>query len=338
MHSEDQLIDRIARAIPSRRGAVFGKSSESGLRLGIGDDSAVIATGGTTDWIISCDAFLQDVHFSLDRHPADSVGYKALVRAASDLAAMGATPKLFLLTLALPSTRTGSWLNGFLKGMGRAAGQLEMQLAGGDTTKFPAVSISVTVLGEIPRDRAVTRSGAKSGDLIYVSGTLGRAQLGLELVRKGGAKKSYRRLLQRHLYPAIHVKLGAWLAQNRVASAMMDISDGLSSDLRRLCKASRVGARLLAEKIPCVEVSSRAQKLLQKTPLDPLEMALHGGDDYELLFTVPPRKVKLLRQAPGFTELSAIGEITHSQHLVIVLSNGRPQPLRTLGWDPFRRK
>jgi thiamine-monophosphate kinase len=338
MDSEDQLINRIANAIPSRIGTVPERSGETNLRLGIGDDSAVIAPSVKTDWVLSCDAFLEGVHFWANRHPADSVGYKSLVRATSDLAAMGAAPRLFLLTLALPASRTAAWLDEFLKGMGRAAQQLGMRLAGGDTTKFPAVSISITVLGEVPRGLAVTRSGARPGDLIYVSGKLGRAQLGLELLRKGfGRKRRDRRLLQPHLYPAIRIELGAWLAQKRVASAMMDLSDGLSTDLPRLCRSSGVGARVVAGNMPCVEIPVETRRLLTKGNLDPLQMALHGGEDYELLFTVPPKKVKRLREAPGFFELTAIGEITAKRDLVIVSTDGRQQRLQSLGWDPFRK-
>jgi thiamine-monophosphate kinase len=340
MDSEDQLVNRIAKAIPSWRGAVSGKALKGGVRLGIGDDSAVISPDGKTDWVISCDAFMQDVHFLPDRHPPDSVGYKCLVRATSDLAAMGAVPRLFLLTLALPKTRLNSWLDGFLAGMRRAARKMRMRLAGGDTTKFSAVSISITVLGEIPRGLAVTRAGAKPGDLIYVSGKLGRAQLGLELITKGFRKnRRYGPLLRPHLYPEIRLKLGSWLAQHRLASAMMDISDGLSTDLPRLCKASGVGARLIAAHMPCVEIPAGLQKLLPKRDLDPLQMALHGGEDYELLFTVPVRKVKHLREAPGFSGLTAIGEITKKKDLLIVSSNQpQGQKLRSLGWDPFRKK
>lgn len=338
MNSEEQLVSRIAQAIPPHPSAASGKTGRWGLRLGIGDDSAVVAPTGKTDWVISCDAFLEGIHFLPDRHSADSVGYKALVRAASDLAAMGATPRLFLLTLALPERRTGAWLDGFLQGMGRAARQLGTTLAGGDTTKFSAISVSLTVLGEIAPGRAVTRSGAIPGDLIYVSGRLGRAQLGLELVRNGfGKKKSYRTLLQPHLYPAIRTKLGSWLAQKQIASAMMDISDGLSTDLPRLCKASGVGAHLFAANIPCVEIPPKIRKLLRHRNLDPLQMALQGGDDYELLFTVPPKKVKSLRKAPGFSDLTAIGEITKNKALAIVSPDGSQKVLRSHGWDPFRK-
>jgi thiamine-monophosphate kinase len=332
---ENQIIQRITRAIPSATAGIRRK----GLRVGIGDDAAIVVPGRNTEWVLSCDAFIEGVHFLADRHPPDSVGYKSLARAASDLAAMGATPRLFLLTLALPASRTGTWLNGFLGGMGRAARSLEMRLAGGDTTKSRAVSISITVLGEIAQRRAVTRSDARPGDIIYVSGTLGRAELGLHLIRKRiGHSRQLRHLLRPHLYPKVRIELGAWLATRRVPSAMMDLSDGLSTDLARLCAASEVGARLHADRIPRIAAATLSIGPVAKLGLDTLQLALHGGDDYELLFTVSPRRVAKLRNAPGFRQLTAIGEITREKGMVLVAPNGSVSPLDPQGWDPFRSK
>jgi thiamine-monophosphate kinase len=333
--SEDEIVRRIARAIPSAAGGLGRRS----LRVGIGDDAAIVVPGRNTEWVLSCDAFIEGVHFLADRHPPDSVGYKSLARAASDLAAMGAAPRLFLLTLALPGNRTGTWLDGFLRGMGRAARSLGMRLAGGDTTKSRAVSISITVLGDIAPRRAVTRSGARPGDIIYVSGTLGRAELGLRLIRRRiSHDRRLRRLLRPHLYPRIRIDLGEWLAANRVPSAMMDLSDGLSTDLARLCAASGVGARLHADRIPRITSATLSAEPLAKLRLDSLQLALHGGDDYELLFTVSPRRLKKLRNAPAFRQLTAIGEITREQQIVLAAPDGEAGPLDPLGWDPFRKK
>jgi len=341
MEQEAQLIERVRRAIPSRE--------SGGLRLGIGDDAAVIAARDGSEWVLSCDAFLEGVHFFADRHPADSVGFKALARAASDLAAMGAQPRIFLLTLALPGSRTGKWLDEFLAGMGRAARKLGMTIAGGDLTSNLKVSISITVMGEVARRLAIKRVGARPGDILCVSGRLGGAKLGLELIKSGALttanlkQKMYRKPLQAHLYPQIRVGLGAWLATRRIASAMIDISDGLSTDLARLCSASRVGARVWADRIPCVEPPSgktgrAVSKLLAKLKSDPLRMALEGGDDYELLFTVPRRKVVRLRHAPGFSEIASVGEIERGREITLVGNGGRPRRLHPGGWDPFERK
>ena len=332
MDREGQLVERTARAIPSRS----GRRGAANLRLGIGDDAAVLLTTGGAEWILSCDAFLEGVHFLEKAHPPDSVGYKALVRAASDLVAMGATPRLFLLTLAIPSRLTGVWLDSFLRGMARAARLLDMRLAGGDTTRSRSLYISVTVLGEVSRGNAIARSGARPGDIIYVSGKLGGAQLGLDLILNNRAGQTrIDRLLRPHLYPKIRFKLGEWLARRGVPSAMMDLSDGLSTDLTRLCRASRVGARLWAEKIPRVAIPDR---IYRRRGLDPLELALHGGEDYELLFTVPPRKVKRLKRAPEYRELTPIGEITRNRLMILAGEDGKPKMLEPGGWDPFRKK
>jgi thiamine-monophosphate kinase len=345
MGRESKLVAKIARAFPSHAGG----RRDATVRLGIGDDAAVIASRANHDWVLSCDAFLEGIHFLAKTHPPDSVGFKSLVRATSDLAAMGATPRFFLLTLAVPASRTGTWLDGFLRGMARAARAMNMVLLGGDTTKSGTVSISITVLGEIARGHAVTRSGARPGDLIYVSGTLGRAQLGLEVLLKSpsrakpltarSAKDSdpeLRRLLRPHLYPAIRLEFGAWLAKHRIASAMMDISDGLSTDLARLCAASRVGAQIRSASIPKVALPEALTKHLKRLNLDPLKMALHGGDDYELLFTVSPRDVKMVSKAPGFSQLTAIGRITRGRSIVLISPDGSEKPLTSQGWDPFR--
>ena len=160
MYSEDELIKKIVAAVPSEIGRPSMAARRRGLRLGIGDDAAVFHTVGRTDWVSTCDAFLEGVHFLPRTTPPDSVGYKALARATSDLAAMGASPRFFFLTLALPANRTGTWLDKFLRGMRRAARKLHLRLLGGDTTQFPFVSISITVLGAIGQNLAVTRSGA----------------------------------------------------------------------------------------------------------------------------------------------------------------------------------
>jgi thiamine-monophosphate kinase len=335
LNREAQLIERIAKAVPSVRGTRGGARTGRGLRLGIGDDAAVL-TAGSAEWVLSCDALVDGIHFRAESYPPDSVGYKALARATSDLAAMGAEARFFLLTLALPSEFTGEWLDRFLLGMGRAARELGMRLAGGDTTRSDKVSISITVIGEIGRGLAVTRSGARPGDLIYVSGRLGRAALGLALVEtRGRAAKLFAPLLKPHLYPQIRIGLGGWLARKGVASAMMDISDGLSTDLARLCRASGVGAQLAAQRIPRVRIPAAATGVLRGKPLDPLRMALHGGEDYELLFTVARRNVRRLRSVPEFGNCTAIGEIVRGRRIMIVDEKGRATRLKPLGWDPF---
>lgn len=331
MLSENELIEHIRRRF-APRAAVARKS---GLLLGIGDDAAVLRPSGRADCVLTCDAFLENVHFLAAVHPAEAVGYKALARATSDLAAMGATPRYFLLSLALPANRTEAWLDSFLRGLARAARRLGVTLAGGDTSRHPTIAISITAVGEVSKDRAVTRSGARPGDLIYVSGRLGAAQLGLELILSGlHRKRRWKPLLRRHLYPDLHLDLGRWLAERQLASAMIDTSDGLSTDLGHLCRASRVGARLWANCIPRV----RVPPALLARGIDPEQLALHGGEDYELLFTVRGRLSKLIPDLHRGTPISAIGEIIRGRKMVLVEADGRSVELVARGWDHFRTK
>jgi thiamine-monophosphate kinase len=344
MNGERQLIESIAKTVPS----VAGWPSRAELlerarvRIGIGDDAAVLAPGGRSEWILTCDAFLEGVHFLGNVHPAESVGYKSLARATSDLAAMGAAPCAFLLTLALPQNRMGKWLDQFLAGMRRAARELGVRLIGGDTTKSSTVFISITVIGSAAPGQALTRAGARPGDIVYVSGPLGKAQLGLHLLCKGykgnrAGERALRPFLRKHLYPRARVELGAWLARKRIASAMIDISDGLSTDLTRLCEASRVGARIDLESVPRVEIPPAARKLRDSRP-DALQLALHGGEDYELLFTVPRRKAARLRGAPKHSGIAAIGAITRERKILLTDAMGRAGRFTPGGWDPFRKK
>jgi len=248
---------------------------------------------------------------------------------------MGGTPRCFLLSLALPETHTGSWLDLFLGGLRRASRKFQCALAGGDTTRRSKILINVTVVGEVRAGRAVRRSGARPDDILYVSGRLGEAELGLRLVRrsKGAASKKFS-LARKHLYPEPRLALAQWLLEKDLATAMMDLSDGLSSDLPRLCAASSVGARLEKAKIPQARVPLVARKRGENL----LPFALHGGDDYELLFSVPPRKARLLPKTFQGVALTAIGRITRNQELIVLDENHHASQLVPLGWDSFRKK
>jgi thiamine-monophosphate kinase len=325
MAREKQLIERVAQKLRSRSG--------TGLRVGIGDDAAVMHPRGRTEWVLTTDACLENVHFLLRTHPPEAVGYKALARATSDLAAMGARPLYFLLSLALPPSCTGKWFDRFLEGMSRAARSFGLVLAGGDTTKSPLAAINLTVIGEVTPGQAVLRSGARPGNLICVSGTLGEAELGLRLLQRGLHKRrKWKRLIRKHLHPEPRLALGEWLAKSGSASAMIDTSDGLSTDLAHICEASGVGARLWADRIPKVMVPSDLQKL----GLDPLRLALDGGEDYELLFTVPKRLAQHLPRAVHGVPITIIGEITRGKGILLMDSAGGTKALPAQGWDPFR--
>ena len=309
------------------------------MRLGIGHDAALIDPQGR-NWVVTCDQFLEGAHFLADDHPPASVGYKALVRATSDVVAMAARPRFFLLSLALPLDRTGIWLDQMLSGMARACRLFGMKLAGGDTTRSPGkrgrVVLNLTVLGEALGGRGIGRAGARPGNGIYVTGILGKAQLGFELIMRGMARQhKYRRLLLPHYYPALPLDFALWLGRHRLPSAMMDISDGLSTDLTRLCRASGVGARIYADQIPAVAVP---KSLPQTRKLDPLSLALHGGEDYGLLFTVPRQFSSQIPKAFGRTRITRIGEIVRGSGVSVVGRGGEVSPLIPGGWDPFARR
>jgi thiamine-monophosphate kinase len=326
---EDTLLGRIA--VVAARTAIRG----SGVRLAIGDDTALFKGARGFEQVLTCDWFLEGTHFLRDRHPPDAVGWKCLARALSDVAAMGGIPRCFLLSLALPASRTGQWLDEFLQGLRRAAKRFGCVLAGGDTTQRADILINVTVVGEVRTGRAVLRSGARPGDILFTSGRLGEAELGLELIRKSNRRiDSHDPLLRRHLYPEPRLALGRWLAEKRLASAMMDLSDGLSTDLPRLCAASKVGALVEAEKLPKVRERKGGRSLDE----DSLRLALHGGDDYELLFTVPPDKLNRIPRFFRGIYLTAIGRITKVGRLSLVEKSGREVSLPNRGWDPFRHK
>ncbi|HWY05887.1 MAG TPA: thiamine-phosphate kinase [Candidatus Acidoferrales bacterium] len=321
-HDEDELVKEIARHFPR------GRVRE--LRLGIGDDAALWKAKPGFASILTSDWFLEGSHFLRERHPADSVGWKCLARAASDIAAMGGRPRCFLLNLALPAAATGKWLKSFLSGLRRAAGMLDCVLAGGDTTQGKRILISVTVIGEIAEGQELLRSGARPSDLLYVSGTLGEAEHGLRLLRKTRGKvNNENEAMRKHLYPVPRVALGRWLAERKLATAMMDVSDGLSSDLPRLCAASGVGALIDPGNLP-VPRGVAAESARQ--------LALHGGDDYELLFAISPRKAALLPAIFRKLRLTQIGQITAERRVQVTDKKGSVEPLRAAGWDPFREE
>jgi len=332
MNRESKLIARITATV-RRAGVPTGRT---GLRLGIGDDAALFAPRPGCEVVVSTDFFNEGTHFFAKLQPAESVGYKSIARAVSDLSAMGAVSGYFLISLALPESKMGIWFDDYFRGVGEAAKKSRMLLIGGDLAKSKRVSISVTAIGFVPLGKAVRRSGARPGDLIYVSGRLGGARLGLEILRKGyRSAAGASQLLAPEFYPPIRLALAKWILSERMASAMMDISDGLSIDLSRLCEASRVGARIEAERIPRAKVSAAWRRRLRLNSVASLEYALHGGDDYELLFTVRPHQKHKLRAVHQGVPLTRIGTITREAGVVLSDADGHLTPLEAKGWDHF---
>ena len=320
--NEEQVLKRIAS------GAGTGTLLGAGVHLGIGDDAALFKPRPGHQIILTCDWSLEGTHFLRDKHPADAIGWKSLARAVSDIAAMGGKPRCYLLSLALPSSHTGKWLTQFLGGLRRASRAFGCEIAGGDTTRRDTILINIAVIGEIAAGRALRRKGARPGDLIFVSGALGEADRGWEYLQSIRGRINARDpRLRKHLYPEPRLALGEWLARNRLASSMMDVSDGLSVDLPRLCAASAAGARIEVSRLPMVRdvEKERATRL-----------ALHGGDDYELLFTVAPRRARHIPGKFRGLQLTQIGKIVQERKIEVCAGNGSSYRLKPGGWDPFR--
>lgn len=328
-HTEQSIIERI-RSVARQTFSI--RSSENALVTGMGDDAAVWRPRAGYETILTCDWFLQGTHFLPGRHSPQMVAYKSLARAISDIAAMGGEPRCFLLSLALPPARTGVWLDQFLSALRAAARTLHCPLAGGDTTRRREILINITVVGERQTGRAILRSGARPGDAIFVTGILGEAEYGLRLLRSSSAKINARDpRLRRHLFPQPRVAAGQWLANHRLATAMMDLSDGLSSDLPKLCQASRVGARIMERNLPSVKIAENRREKFAA-----VELALHGGDDYELLFTVAKKDVARIPSKIGRVRVTQVGEITSGKQITVVRESRATVKLQSQGWDPFR--
>jgi len=309
-------------------------------RMGIGDDAALVRIGRNSDLILTADLSIEGVHFTRRLHPAESVGHRALARSLSDIAAMGGIPRFALISVAFARATHRGWIEGFYRGVLDLASRFGVEVIGGDTSIVPqTVMIDVTLAGEVPQGRGVLRSGARPGDEILVSGQLGQSARGLEILKScarsrkrvgaaGNANPEDEAAVQAHLYPVPRCELGRWLQRSGLPSAQMDISDGLSTDLLRLCEASGVGAKVDAERVPGPAGI---------TPEHSLELALNGGEDYELLFTVPRRKLARVPSRYRGVPLRSIGRICRKRDVLIVGSDGSQLPLAPAGYDHFSK-
>src|SRR5271165_4185250 len=307
--SEKLLIQRIRRA--AARGAHSGH--------GIGDDCAVLPIPRGHEALVTTDLNLEDVHFRREWHPPDSVGHRCLARGLSDIAAMGGIPHAAFLSLALPPDLPQKWVDGLVAGLLKLAKRHKVTLAGGDTAQSPdGVLADIVVLGSVPAGTAILRSGTRAGDLIYITGTLGSSAAALDRLRDG--EKLRTRTHRKHFYPEPRLAVGQFLRERKLASAMIDISDGLSTDLGHICEESKTGAVVHAESLPAMPGK------------DGLAFALHGGDEYELLFTAHPNR-RIPRQIAGVA-VTRIGEITRGKQMKLA-ANGKTQILKPGGWEHF---
>src|SRR5271157_2153111 len=310
--SEKKLIKQI------RRSARGGES----VVTGIGDDCAVLRVPPGHELLVTTDFTIEKVHFRRDWHRPELVGRRCLTRGLSDIAAMGGAPRAAFLSLAVPSDVPQKWVRRFLKGLLDLADEFKVPLAGGDTAQSACgIQADIVVVGSVPKGKAVLRSGAKAGEQIYVTGELGGSAAALaQLAESKPVGAEY----FRHFRPLARVAVGRRLRQRGLASAMIDISDGLSTDLEHICHESHVGAEIEAEAIPRAQVGPKKRVAL--------EFALHGGDDYELLFTSSASVPAQIAGVP----VTRIGRTVRSPGMRLIGADGQQQALEGRGWEHFR--
>ncbi len=334
LDGELEILRRIRLRADTRR---------RGLRLGIGDDCALLGIKPGEEIAVTTDLSIEGRHFRLDCHPPESVGHRTLARGLSDLAAMGARPLAAFLSLGLPRElatargRRKPWVDCFYDGLLALADTHKTPLAGGDLAESPLALADIVLVGAVLQGRALLRSGAHPGDILYVTGTLGGASAGLTHLTALAAKhagpgrplripQKLESVLRPHLYPEPRIPQGLWLQRRGIASAAIDISDGLSTDLVHLCEESGVAAEVDAAFVPIA-------------PGATLDQALHGGEDYELLFTARP--AARLPHALSGIPVSRIGRIVcrrPGSPQVLLRTPAGLQPLEPRGWEHFSRK
>jgi thiamine-monophosphate kinase len=322
---EKALITEIRRAAQRSKNPI--------IRIGIGDDCAILHLPAkaqkSLDTLVTTDFSLENVHFRRQWHSPESVGHRCLTRGLSDIAAMGGDPVAAFLSLALPPDLPQSWVRHFITSLLRIAGKYGVTLAGGDTAESPSgILADIIVLGTVPQGKALLRSGAQPGDRIYISGELGASAAAVLAMRKTPDRKLNPRGYPRHFFPEPRIELGRILREKNLASAAIDTSDGLSTDLAHICEESGVGAEIEGEAIPRASVGRPLHEV-------ELELALHGGEDYELLFTAPRGK-RIPSRIAG-VPITQIGHITRHRKIILMNRDGTRHELKPQGWEHFRK-
>lgn len=332
-----------------KRIAEKAKRKDKSVLVGIGDDAAVIDVRSmhALPLLVTTDSLVEDIHFRRD-YPPDALGWKALAVNISDIAAMGGVPEYYLLSLSIPDDISVEYMDRFFSGMVDAARKYGLSLIGGDTTSSPdKFYISVTVLGK-SGEKVLLRKGARAGDVIFVTGTVGDSALGLRILEEQiqdsrfkiqGEKskipnpklKTKNSLIDRHLRPTPRVKEGIQLAKSGMVTSMIDISDGLLSDLGHICEESNVGAEIWGEKLPL----SRCFKALSGS-YGGVELALSGGEDYELLFTVRSQNVKSFMDVTEGIKYTPIGKILKDRVVEVIGTDGSRYIPEISGYEHFR--
>jgi thiamine-monophosphate kinase len=333
------LIDRIARRLPAPGAEVV---------LGIGDDTAALRLSGDRLLLATCDIQLEGHHFLRDKIAPQQLGRKALAINLSDIASMGGRPRYALVSLGLPKDLAVAWVDALYDGLQEEAARVGTRIVGGNVTGSPLILVDITLLGEVEEDRLLRRSGARVGDRLLVTGTLGASGAGLAWLvardevrgtrdEERGMRDEVAELLAAHFTPTPRVPEGRAIGATHAATAMIDLSDGLASDVGHICELSNVGVLVEAARLP---ISPATRAVAEGLGRDPTAFALFGGEDYELLLTAPAEGVGELVAAVGQTgtPLMDIGAIVPAAAgRTLLLTNGRTAPLEPGGWDHFRR-
>jgi len=291
----------------------------------MGDDCALLRLSAGHEALLTTDFTLENIHFRREWHPAKAVGHRCLARGLSDIAAMGGEPLAAFLSLALPAETPQRWVDEFLRGFLGLARKFGIRLAGGDTAECAGgVAADVVVMGQAPAGAAIRRRGARPGDSIYVTGWLGGAAAALYQLRERGRVEPAS-AARAYFYPQPRVAVGAWLRRRGLASAMIDLSDGLSTDLAHIGEESGVGAVVSESSIPRASSSPAGTSTLH--------FALHGGEDYELLFTA--RRGQPVPRSVAGVRVTRIGEILREKKVWLMDSHGQRKALLPRGWEHF---
>jgi thiamine-monophosphate kinase len=333
--SEFALIARLTKNLPSNDAVSFG----------VGDDCALLDLGGERLTLATCDSQVEGIHFTLKTSTAEQIGRKALAVNSSDIAAMGGVPRFALVSLVIPPHIAPDFVEQVYSGLRQEAERFSTVIVGGNIASSGASSpfvIDITMLGAVERESVILRSGAREGDIVCVTGMLGDAAAGLYTLLHPdndytfGACEYVRR---RHCVPEPRVEVGQVLSRfgPQIVTAMLDISDGLSGDLAHICERSRVGACV---EVACLPISSSLQTIAHESGQDALHWVLHGGEDYELLFTVAPgyeQQVRAAVLAETGIDVACIGGILPaSEEIGLVLPGGQRERLRSQSWDHIK--
>ncbi|MFW9878533.1 MAG: thiamine-phosphate kinase [Candidatus Thorarchaeota archaeon] len=323
---EEKLVQHLTKLFPSKNNI-----------LGIGDDSAVIPRENEKVWLVTTDALVEGVHFLKDQIPANDLGYKVVAVNVSDIVAMGGKPKYGFLSIACPKTVKFFWVHRIIEGIKKACDKWNILFLGGDTVGSKRdVFVNFTIIGSAVRNKVKYRNNAKLGDIICVNGYLGNSGAGLKALQEKVKKtKHIQHLIRSHFHPEPSLSQGMWLASHKEVHAMMDISDGLDSDLKKLIKKSEKGAVIEINLIP---ISNSLSKISIKEGWDSLQFALVGGEDYCLLFTVASDAFEKLQDSFKKTfncSLFPIGKIDNHINEVTYHKNGKKIQLNYLQYNHF---